>query len=388
MKQIVKLLLVLGLMLGWGLHCAGAESVTNVMPQAGEWLKKAYMSVVDAEMARAEHHNVDAEKAYREALGAYAKLKAEYPGWQTTMIDYRVAECQNALVLLEKPQVPDAEVGANKDAGTTNHVARLQGLLSELRDMKAELALIKMAGDDTPAKQMADEVTRLKEALNESTKDHQALQRKMVKLESKLRKAGGSLGNESNVLYRAVVSAVKSEANRMMKVNDLIPAIELLTEAVELMPSETDLVILLAVADCRDSRFNDAVKLMSPFDVWRAKNADALLTLGTAYMGLGEIGKARDAMDKSLAIAPNSAEAHYNLAQILITINPPDVPNAQEHYQRAVELGAPVDLDFENALRTSMIITRMKKHSATEKRSSPRKMNSEIRNSGAKTGTP
>jgi Flp pilus assembly protein TadD len=184
-----------------------------------------------------------------------------------------------------------------------------------------------------------------------------------------------------------VMLAVKSEANRLIKANEVDHAITLLMEAIELMPTEPDLVVLLAEANCRDGRFDVAVKLLAPFDVWRAKNASALVTLGTAYMGLGEIGKARDAMEKALSIKPDSADAHYNLAQIMITISPPDVPGAQEHYQRAMELGAPADLEFENALRTAMIITRMKKHSGSEKRSSPRSSNSEIKTPGAKTGT-
>lgn len=243
-------------------------------------------------------------------------------------------------------------------------------------------------GDEIKSKQLAGEVARLNEELSEAAKASQVLQRKILKLEAKLSKSGARSSVVTNTLCREVVAAVKSEANRMMKANDMIPAISLLMEAVELMPTETDLVVLLAVADCRDGRFEDAVKLMAPFDVWKAKNSDALLTLGTAYMGLGEIGKARDATEKALSIKADSAEAHYNLAQILVTITPADVSGAQEHYQRALELGAPVDLDFENALRTSLIISRMKKHSGTQTRQSARAVKSEVRTPGAKTDTP
>ncbi len=242
---------------------------------------------------------------------------------------------------------------------------------------------------DIQSKQLMAEVERLNEELNESVKSEQALQRKIVKLEAKLTKVSGGSVSETNISCRAVVAAVKKEASRLMSTNEFVPAIMLLMEAAELMPSETDLVVALALANCRDGRYADAVKLLTPFDVWKPKNADALLTLGTAYMGLGEVGKARDAVEKTLAIKPNSAEAHYNLAQILITVTPPDVPNAQAHYQRALELGAPVDLEFENALRTAIIITRMKQRkNATSQWQTRERVTSPMMTPGMPTDTP
>jgi len=387
MKQIFRLLLILGLIVGWGFQGAVAGTVTNMTPQAGEWLKKAYLAVVEAELARAENHDAEAAKSYRTALGFYEQIKTEYPGWQASMMSARVTECQNALAALEMPREPEAGNDKKGDQGTTNTAARLQVLLEELRQVQTVLTVEKTSGEEVTSRQLEAEVVRLKEELNEAATSNHLLQRKMGKMEAKLNKAGISMGSPTNASCREVVSAVKSEANRLIQAGEMLSARTLLMEAIELMPSETDLVVLLAVAHCRDGRFDDAVKLMAPFDVWRAKNADALLTLGTAYMGLGEIGKARDAIEKTLAIKPDSAEAHYNMAQILITMAPPDVPGAQEHYQRALELGLPVDPDFENALRTAMIISRMKKHSETEKRST-RSVKSEVRTPGVTTDTP
>jgi tetratricopeptide (TPR) repeat protein len=332
--------------------CADGGTVTNVPPQAGELLKKAYQAVVDAELALADNQSLAAANSYRGALGIYERLKVDYPGWQTAMINNRVLECRKALAALE------SDPAQGQAAPPDN--SRLQALLTELRTVQTTLAQESPSSADIKSRQMALEIGRLTEELSESVKVQQALQRKIVKLETKLEKVGGSSGGETNIQCRAVVAAVKGEAYRLMNTNEFVPAILLLMEAVELMPSESDLVVLLALANCRDGRYADAVKLLTPFDVWKPKNADALLTLGSAYMGLGEVGKARDVVEKTLALKPNSAEAHYNLAQILITVTPPDVPNAQDHYQRAIELGAPVDLEFENALRTAIIITRMK----------------------------
>lgn len=385
MKQMIRLFLMMSLLLvGWGIQGAGAGPVTNVAPQAGEWLKKAYMAVVEAELARADHYNTDAAKSYREALGYYARLTTAYPGWQTSMISLRVAECQTALTELEMPKEPEADQDKTDGMGT-NSANRVQVLMGELREVQSALAQMNTTETESKVRQLQADRDRLQEEVVEAAKANQLLQRKVAKLEAKL----GKSVTGTNAMCRAVVAAVKTEANSLMKTNDVAPAIALLTEAIELMPSETDLVVLLAVADCRAGRFEQAVKLMAPFDVWRAKNADALLTLGTAYMGLGEIGKARDAMEKVIAIKPDSAEAHYNLAQILITIAPPDITLSQEHYQRAIELGCSVDLDYENALRTAMIIQKMKKKLGADKnRTTTRASKSDVVTPGAKTGTP
>ena len=384
MKQMIRLLLMMTLLTGWGIQGAGAGPVTNVAPQAGEWLKKAYMAVVEAELARADHYNIDAAKSYREALGYYARLTTAYPGWQTSMISLRVAECQTALTELELPRDPEADQDKTDGMGT-NSANRVQVLMGELREVQSALAQMNTTETESKVRQLQADRDRLQEEVVEAAKANQLLQRKVAKLEAKL----GKSVTGTNAMCRAVVAAVKTEANSLMKTNDVAPAIALLTEAIELMPSETDLVVLLAVADCRAGRFEQAVKLMAPFDVWRAKNADALLTLGTAYMGLGEIGKARDAMEKVIAIKPDSAEAHYNLAQILITIAPPDITLSQEHYQRAIELGCSVDLDYENALRTAMIIQKMKKKLGADKnRTTTRASKSDVVTPGAKTGTP
>ena len=384
MKQMIRLLLMMTLLTGWGIQGAGAGPVTNVAPQAGEWLKKAYMAVVEAELARADHYNIDAAKSYREALGYYARLTTAYPGWQTSMISLRVAECQTALTELELPREPEADQDKTDGMGT-NSANRVQVLMGELREVQSALAQMNTTETESKVRQLQADRDRLQEEVVEAAKANQLLQRKVAKLEAKL----GKSVTGTNAMCRAVVAAVKTEANSLMKTNDVAPAIALLTEAIELMPSETDLVVLLAVADCRAGRFEQAVKLMAPFDVWRAKNADALLTLGTAYMGLGEIGKARDAMEKVIAIKPDSAEAHYNLAQILITIAPPDITLSQEHYQRAIELGCSVDLDYENALRTAMIIQKMKKKLGADKnRTTTRASKSDVVTPGAKTGTP
>jgi tetratricopeptide (TPR) repeat protein len=55
---------------------------------------------------------------------------------------------------------------------------------------------------------------------------------------------------------------------------------------------------------------------------------------------------AEDELRKVIGLAPNFAEAHFNLALIYFQQNPPAVELARRHYQKALELGAEPDPEF------------------------------------------
>jgi Flp pilus assembly protein TadD len=55
---------------------------------------------------------------------------------------------------------------------------------------------------------------------------------------------------------------------------------------------------------------------------------------------------AEDELQKVVQLAPDFAEAHFNLALIYFQRNPPAVELARRHYQKALELGAQPDPDF------------------------------------------
>jgi tetratricopeptide (TPR) repeat protein len=60
---------------------------------------------------------------------------------------------------------------------------------------------------------------------------------------------------------------------------------------------------------------------------------------------------AEDELEKVIELAPDFAEAHFNLALIYFQQNPPAVELARRHYQKALELGAAPDPDFEAKLK-------------------------------------
>lgn len=364
MRQTLKWVGVAVILVALGSRDAGAAGEPAAGTPASEMLRNAYLAVVDGELARAGQLYADAVTAYRHALGLYGRLQAEYPGWQSALVNYRVAECQNALASLEAAlagkEVPSPLFPA---ANGTNTVIRLESLLVELRDAREAMAVPAGPAVAAPDSALVKERDQLREQLGQAAKANQNLIRKVSRLEARLNRAG--LGGATNVSVSAVAAAVRAEARRNLDANVPEAAIGLLHEAVELMPADTDLPVQLALAQCRAGKFAEAVQTLQAFDTRRPVNADAMLCLGAAYMGLGEAGLARVATEKALALKPESGEANYNMAQILISITPPDLEAVERYYRRALQLGVPADVEFENSLRTALVLSKLKKRSAS-----------------------
>jgi Flp pilus assembly protein TadD len=167
-------------------------------------------------------------------------------------------------------------------------------------------------------------------------------------------------------------AVVKAETRRLLQAGQTSQALWLVREGERVMPGDLDLTVLHGLAACQSGQYNEAVELLQPHDTPALTQASVLITLGSAYMGLGRLGDARVAMERGLKLAPNSGEGHYNLAQILLAIPPPEVDRAQAHYERALALGSQPDTAFENKLRTAVIISRMKSRPRDQGTSAPR----------------
>jgi predicted Zn-dependent protease len=151
-------------------------------------------------------------------------------------------------------------------------------------------------------------------------------------------------------------SVLKVEARRLMQEREQDAAVTLMEEAVGLFPDDEDLVMMLASAYCQGGRFGDAVAVLKEAVERQPERASAWILLGTANMGLGQVGDARVAMEKALKAAPLSAEAHYNMAQILMALTPPAIEPAASHYSKALTLGSPSDVAFEETLRQATLL--------------------------------
>jgi Tfp pilus assembly protein PilF len=66
---------------------------------------------------------------------------------------------------------------------------------------------------------------------------------------------------------------------------------------------------------------------------------------------VGRILSAEAEMRKALALDAGLVEAHYDLAQILMSMDMPDREAAAASYERAIELGGQRDEALEKALK-------------------------------------
>jgi tetratricopeptide (TPR) repeat protein len=243
----------------------------------------------------------------------------------------------------------------------TNAEDRLMFIVQELKAARGWLGAEGGAGR---LRVMERELDVARGERDQAVKREQAAVRQAARLEARLRRyEKGESVAKTNALV-VLPATIRADAARLMDEGQYDKAIGLLREGYEVLPDRQDFEILAAVAACRAGRFQQATAMLKPYDVKHPVNADALLTLGMAWMGQGKIGEARVATEKALLINPKSAEAHYNMAQIFLTLTPADPVSAEKHYRRALELGMEADREFENSLRMALIVSRLRTRAA------------------------
>jgi YaiO family outer membrane protein len=72
------------------------------------------------------------------------------------------------------------------------------------------------------------------------------------------------------------------------------------------------------VAARQEQRFDDAVAALEQALALEPRNADALVQLGFARLGTGDLAGARSAFETALAIAPDYTDASFGLAQVSV----------------------------------------------------------------------
>jgi tetratricopeptide (TPR) repeat protein len=318
-------------------------------PGAEERMGQAYVFMTRADQSRQEGNPEKAKENYEEALGLLEALETDYPGWYTQVVRHRILACESAIELIRngKPPPPSvSESTAEKAADPLDVVSFPLSADSSETAMRALRAGIEER--DLSVSDLRAEIFDLKEQNR--------------KLASKLAKFTGekapAVAGSPGVTYPDVL---KEEVRKRIETGAYTNAIALLEEMKTLLPEDTDVPRLLGVAFCRQGYFVEALRVIEPLVKRGRAPADVLLTLGVAYLGTGNLGRARNAFEKALDRDPLLSEAHFNLAQILIRLKPPEADLARRHYLIATQQGATRDSALETAIGQALMYEQARK---------------------------
>ena len=123
-----------------------------------------------------------------------------------------------------------------------------------------------------------------------------------------------------------------------------------LEKALSLKPDDIFASVNLANVYCRQGRFDDSIAILNRVIPANPKNAIAHNYLAIALGKKGDTAKAEESFRQSLAIDPNYANAHFNLAVMYANAEPPSLNLAKKHYEKAKALGAEPDPVLERRL--------------------------------------
>ena len=97
---------------------------------------------------------------------------------------------------------------------------------------------------------------------------------------------------------------------------------------------------LLGVVKYDQNKYDEAIDYLSRAAKINPKRSATQVFIGLALAQKGQRGPAEAALRKALELQPNNPDAHYNLALIYASQNPPFLEMARWHYQKALSFGA------------------------------------------------
>ena len=139
------------------------------------------------------------------------------------------------------------------------------------------------------------------------------------------------------------LGAAKARGRCLLKLGRTSEAVDILREITTRAPGDSEAPLLLGVGLCRANRYREAVEVLRVAVTAFPDHAVLRNALGAAWMGMGNSLAARRELEKAIELNPALADAHMNLAQVIARGDPAERSVAQEHYDRARELGAAAD---------------------------------------------
>ncbi len=324
------------------------NEIAPAAPGAEERMGQAYEFITRAEQAWQEKDVEKAKANYEDALDILDSLTTDYPGWYTQVVRHRILTCESAIEQMQNgkpaPAVPGEERSSTQLSSPSDEVVFPLSVESSETVMRALRAGIEER--DITLVDLRAEILDLKDQIRK-------LAGKFAKIEGKEAPEGSPVALYPDVL--------KAEARQRIETGAYSNALALLDEMKTLFPDDPAVPGLLGVAYCRQGAFDEALRVLAPIVKRGQVSADVWLTLGVAYLGTGNLGRARNAFEKTLECDPAMTEANFNLSQVLIRLKPPRPDLARRHYMMALQQGSPRDPALESAINQSLLMEQARK---------------------------
>lgn len=147
--------------------------------------------------------------------------------------------------------------------------------------------------------------------------------------------------DENNAYTLANLGAIQLELGRLNEAETNI------LRALNFSPDDAHANSLFGYLKFRQQKYDEAIVALNRAAKLNPQNADIQNYLGVTLSQKGLRGPAEQAFRKAVVIDPNHGGAQNNLAVFYATENPPNVPLARFHYQKALAAGHPRNPEVE-----------------------------------------
>ena len=147
-----------------------------------------------------------------------------------------------------------------------------------------------------------------------------------------------------NVPILANLAAIQAEADHLDKAETNVK------RALSLDPDDAYSLYILGILRFRQTKYDEALDALSRSAKLDPQNAEVQNYLGLTLSEKGMRVPAEAALRRAIQLQPGYAGAHYNLAVVYATQQPPATELAKWHYQKAVAAGHPHNADLEKRL--------------------------------------
>ena len=301
--------------------------VSVLLKETNEIMDEAQNTYVDGDATKAI-------ELYRKALVELIKIEGQYPD-RVTSADFAPLRFRRALCETEVDRIMLEEVNASARSIAVTDTRELE---QKRRERREEAATNKFA---KVSRKLTTKGGTGMEAERRAVDD--------LKLESK--KSTTKKPVHKKTATKEVDIAEELEwAKDMFSVDKFDEVERSLIMVLRKQPDNFDARYLMTLTRIRQNKLVDSKIILEDLLDDYGRHEGVLLLAAGLYAMQQEYAKAMATLDKALKVAPKRPEGYFNMAWLLLEMNPKQLSDPEMYYRRAVELGGKRDSELEKRL--------------------------------------